>query len=467
MNDDKLSICCVGAGYVGGPTMAVIADRCKRATVTVVDQDDARIAAWNSERLPVFEPGLEEVVRRNRGESLFFSTEIDATIREAEIIFIAVNTPTKTYGIGTGRAADMKFLEICARRIAAVAEGHKVVVEKSTVPVRTAETVRTILDTRTEGASFQVLSNPEFMAEGSAIRDLEQPDRVLIGGERSPEGDEAVALLKSVYASWVPEEKILTTDLWSSELTKLIANAFLAQRISSINAVSALCEATGADVEEIANAIGKDRRIGPDFLKSSVGYGGSCFQKDILNLVYLCETFGLQEVADYWEHVVRINDYQKRRFSNRIIEALFGTVSGKRIAVLGFAFKKDTNDVRESPAIYVCRDLLAEHATVAVYDPRVEPEQIRSSLSATDDSSAGTAADSVGTPAVEVCSDPYAAANGAHAIAVLTDWDEFRDLDYQRIYDSMAKPACLFDGRNVLDLAELRQLGFRTFGIGR
>ena len=467
MNDEKLSICCVGAGYVGGPTMAVIADRCKRATVTVVDQDDARIAAWNSDRLPIFEPGLEEVVRRNRDRSLFFSTEIDATIRRSDIVFIAVNTPTKTYGIGSGRAADMEFLEICARRIAEVAEGHKVVVEKSTVPVRTAETVRTILDTRIEGASFQVLSNPEFMAEGSAIRDLEQPDRVLIGGERSPEGDQAVAQLKSVYASWVPEDKILTTDLWSSELTKLIANAFLAQRISSINAVSALCEATEADVEEISNAIGKDRRIGPDFLKSSVGFGGSCFQKDILNLVYLCETFGLQEVADYWEHVVRINDYQKRRFSKRIIEELFGTVSGKRIAVLGYAFKKDTNDIRESPAIYVCRDLLAEQASLAIYDPRVEQEQLRSSLDAAGDAKGGTTAKSAGAPEVEICPDPYAAAKGAHAIAVLTDWDEFRDLDYQRVFDSMAKPACLFDGRNVVDLVKLQRIGFRTFGIGK
>jgi UDPglucose 6-dehydrogenase len=465
LNDDKLSICCVGAGYVGGPTMAVIADRCEHAIVTVVDQDSDRIAAWNSDRLPIFEPGLDEVVLRNRGRSLFFSTEIDATIRASDIIFIAVNTPTKTYGVGTGRAADMQFLELCARRIAEVAEGHKVVVEKSTVPVRTAETVRTILDTRTEGASFQVLSNPEFMAEGSAIRDLEDPDRVLIGGERSPDGAKAVEQLKSVYANWVPEEKILTTDLWSSELTKLIANAFLAQRISSINAVSALCEATEADVEEISNAIGKDRRIGPEFIKSSVGFGGSCFQKDILNLVYLCETFGLKEVADYWEHVVRINDYQKRRFSNRIVEALFGTVSGKRVAVLGFAFKKDTNDIRESPAIYVCRDLLAEHASLAIYDPRVEADQVRSSLGAGDDGS-GTANDAAAAE-VEICSDPYAAAEGAHAIAVLTDWDEFRELDFQRIHDSMASPACLFDGRNLLDLDVLQKIGFRTFGIGK
>lgn len=463
MSDDKLSICCVGAGYVGGPTMAVIADRCKRATVTVVDQDSDRIAAWNSDRLPIFEPGLDEVVLRNRGCSLFFSTEIDTTIRESDIIFIAVNTPTKTYGVGAGRAADMKFLELCARRIAEVAEGHKVVVEKSTVPVRTAETVRTILDTRTDGASFQVLSNPEFMAEGSAVNDLEHPDRVLIGGEHSPAGDKAVAQLKSVYASWVPEEKILTTGLWSSELTKLIANAFLAQRISSINAVSALCEATEADVEEIAKAIGKDRRVGPEFLKSSVGFGGSCFQKDILNLVYLCETFGFQEVADYWEHVVRINDYQKRRFSKRIIEALFGTASGKRVAILGYAFKKDTNDIRESPAISVCRDLLDERATLAIYDPRVAADQVLASLGAGGDVEA--VADDV--PEVEVTADPYAAAAGAHAVALLTDWDEFRELDFERIYAAMVKPACLFDGRNLLDLEVLQKIGFRTFGIGK
>ena len=445
--------------------MAVIADRCEQAMVTVVDQDSDRIAAWNSEHLPVFEPRLEEVVKRNRDVSLFFSTEIDVAIRNSDIIFIAVNTPTKTYGLGTGRAADMKFVEICARRIAEVAEGQKVVVEKSTVPVRTAETVRAILDTRTDGASFQVLSNPEFMAEGSAIRDLEEPARVLIGGERSSEGDRAVAQLKSVYASWVPEEKILTTDLWSSELTKLIANAFLAQRISSINAVSALCEATEADVEEISNAIGKDRRIGPMFLKSSVGFGGSCFQKDILNLVYLCEIFGLQEVANYWEYVVRINDYQKRRFSKRIIEALFGTVSGKRVAILGYAFKKDTNDVRESPAIYVCRDLLAEHAVLAVYDPRVESDQVRSSLGMAGNGAADDVNDS--SLDVEICSDPYAAADGAHAVAILTDWDEFRELDFQRIYDSMTKPACFFDGRNLVDLEGLQKIGFQTFGIGK
>jgi UDPglucose 6-dehydrogenase len=325
------------------------------------------------------------------------------------------------------------------------------------VPVRTADAVRTIFEASRGKGELQVLSNPEFLAEGSAIQDLEAPDRVLIGGERTPEGNRAIEKLASVYAHWVPRKRIITTNLWSSELSKLTANAFLAQRISSINAISALCEATGADIDEIARAIGLDSRIGPKFLKSSVGFGGSCFQKDIFNLVYLCEHFGLEEVAEYWEQVVAMNDYQKRRFSRRIMEALFNTASGKRIAVLGFAFKKDTNDTRESASIYVCRDLLQEQAQLAIYDPKVSAERVHADLQPAEGSGGE----------VEICSDPYTAAAGAHAVAVMTEWDEFQTLDYQRIYDSMLKPALIFDGRNILDLERLREIGFKAEGIGK
>ena len=452
-----MKICCVGAGYVGGPTMAMIAHKCPEIEVTVVDYNADRIDAWNSDALPIFEPGLDEIVRSSRGRNLFFTTDRDRGVREADVIFIAVSTPTKDYGVGAGRAADLKYVESCARHIAAVVDSDTIVVEKSTVPVRTADAVRTILEASRGKGELQVLSNPEFLAEGSAIQDLETPDRVLIGGARTPEGDRAIEKLASVYAHWVPREKIVTTNLWSSELSKLTANAFLAQRISSINAISALCEATGADVDEIARAIGLDSRIGPKFLKSSVGFGGSCFQKDIFNLVYLCEHFGLEEVADYWEQVVHMNDYQKRRFSRRIMEALFNTASGKRIAVLGFAFKKDTNDTRESASIYVCCDLLQEQAQLAIYDPKVPVEQIHADLQLAE----GNGGE------VEICSDPYTAAAGAHAVAVMTEWDEFQTLDYQRIYDSMLKPALIFDGRNILDLEHLRAIGFKAEGIGK
>ena len=457
MPDQK--ICCIGAGYVGGPTMAMIAHKCPDVEVTVVDTDQERIDAWNSGPLPLFEPGLEALVAASRGRNLFFSSDVDRAIRAATIIFIAVNTPTKTYGLGAGRAADLSRVEGCARQIAAVAEGPKIVVEKSTVPVRTADAIRTILGASGDGnGPFQVLSNPEFMAEGTAISDLEHPDRVLIGSERTPAGEEAAQLLASLYARWIPSDRIITTNLWSSELCKLAANAFLAQRISSINAVSALCEATGADVDEIAHGIGLDRRIGSRFLQSSVGFGGSCFQKDILNLVYLCEHFELPEVAAYWHQVVALNDYQKRRFSGRITEALFNTAVGKRIAVLGFAFKKDTNDTRESAAIAVCGDLLREHAHLAIFDPGVSPEQIRADLRPHNEGGDGQ---------VEVCATAYEAAEGAHAVAVLTEWDEFRELDFERIYDAMLKPALVFDGRNVLDLERLREIGFRAVGIGK
>ena len=449
-----MKICCIGAGYVGGPTMAMIAKKCPDITVNVVDINAARIAAWNSDALPVFEPGLQAVVEEGRGRNLFFSTDVDKAIDEADIVFISVNTPTKTYGIGAGRAADLKYVELCARQIARVAKTDKIIVEKSTLPVRTAQSIRTILSETPSPAKFQVLSNPEFLAEGTAVADLENPDRVLIGGEKTPEGDKAVETLVSVYARWVPRAKILTTNLWSSELSKLTANAFLAQRVSSINAISALCEATQADVDEVARAIGTDSRIGPKFLKASVGFGGSCFQKDILNLSYLCGHFGLPDVADYWAKVVVMNDYQKHRFTRKVVETLFNTVSGKRIAIFGFAFKKDTNDTRESPAIMICRDLLAEQAHVAIYDPKVPAKQVYADLGREDD-------------AVEICKDSYEAAKDAHAVLVLTEWDAFKTLDYARIFKDMLKPAFLFDGRNILDLKALRQIGFKAFGVGK
>lgn len=457
-----MRICCIGAGYVGGPTMSVIADKCPHHRVTVVDLNSARIAAWNSDDLPVYEPGLDAVVRRARGRNLFFSTEVDAAIRDADMIFISVNTPTKTYGSGAGKAADLKYVELCARRIAEVATGPKIVVEKSTLPVRTAEAIKTILKNSPGGCRFEVLSNPEFLAEGTAVADLDKPDRVLIGGE-SPE---AIAKLVEVYANWVPKEKILTTNLWSSELSKLASNAFLAQRVSSINSISALCEKTGADVDEVARAIGTDSRIGPKFLKASVGFGGSCFQKDIFNLVYLCEHFGLPEVAAYWNQVVAMNDWQKHRFAKKVVEKLFNTVSGKRIAVLGFAFKKDTNDTRESAAIAVCRDLLAEQANLAIYDPKVPAAQILSDLGLSDFGSPVSNLESR-ISNLEVSSDPYSAASGAHALLILTEWDAFKELDYSKIYAGMKKPAFLFDGRNIVNLAELKRIGFEVSGIGR
>ena len=456
-----MKICCIGAGYVGGPTMAVIAEKCPHITVTVVDVDATKIEAWNNGNLPVFEPGLAEVVEQQRGKNLFFSTDRETAIAEADIIVVAVGTPTKKYGIGAGRAADLVYIEKCARDIAKMAKGPKIVVEKSTIPVRTADALKQILN-ESDSAQFQVLSNPEFLAEGTAIEDLHNADRVLIGGDQTPEGLKAIETLASVYANWIPRERILATNLWSSELSKLTANAFLAQRISSINAISALCEATGADVDEVARAIGTDSRIGPKFLKASVGFGGSCFQKDILNLVYLCEHFGLQEAADYWFKVVDMNDYQKKRFSGKIVNTLFNTVNGKKIAILGFAFKKDTNDTRESSSIYVCQDLIAENATVSIYDPKVTRENIFHDLGESE-------VDENGNPNrnVDIAADAYAACEGAHAVAILTEWDAFKDLDYQRIYDSMEKPACIFDGRNILDRAALEEIGFKTYGIGK
>ena len=459
-------ICCIGAGYVGGPTMAMIAKQCPEIPVHVVDLNQARIDSWNSDNLPVYEPGLDEVVREARGRNLTFSTRVNEAIRDSNMIFIAVNTPTKTFGIGAGRAANLEFIEKCARQIAEVSQGHKIVVEKSTLPVRTAEAVKRILQSAGNGCSFDVLSNPEFLAEGTAIEDLISPDRVLIGGESSA----AVQRLADIYGRWIPHDRILTTNLWSSELSKLTANAFLAQRVSSINAISALCEATGADVDEVARAIGTDSRIGPKFLRASVGFGGSCFQKDILNLVYLCEHFGLREVAAYWEQVVAMNDYQKRRFSEHIVKTMFNTVSDKKIAVWGFAFKKDTNDTRESPAIHVCHDLLNERAKLCIFDPRVPEAQVRSELLASFADTGGevSAKDRrLVETNVSVSRDSYEAAAGAHAIAVLTEWDEFKSLDARRIYSNMMQPAFIFDGRNILDRNTLKQIGFEVHSIGK
>jgi UDPglucose 6-dehydrogenase len=436
--------------------MAMIARKCADVQVTVVDMNAARIAAWNEGNLPIYEPGLDDIVAAARGKNLHFSTDVAGGIKKADIIFVAVNTPTKTYGVGAGRAADLRFIESVARTIAEHAESNKIIVEKSTIPVKTADTIVSILSSNTKGLKFQVLSNPEFLAEGTAVRDLENPDRVLIGGERTPDGDRAVKALADVYARWVPRDRIITTNLWSSELSKLVANAFLAQRISSINSISALCEATGADVDEVANAIGKDSRIGPKFLKASVGFGGSCFQKDILNLTYLCESFGLPDVAAYWTQVVAMNDWQKHRFSTRIVKSLFNSVADKKIAVLGFAFKKDTDDTRESAGINVCRSLLAEQANVCVYDPKVHAEGIRKDVLGT-----------VENPRLSVAADAYAACAGAHAIAVVTEWDEFKGLDYAKIFAGMPKPAWIFDGRNILDLEALRKIGFKVAAIGK
>lgn len=490
-----MKITCIGAGYVGGPTMAVIAGKCPDIQVTIVDVNAQRIAAWNDQNLdhlPVYEPGLKEVIKKTRGRNLFFSTDVEGAIHKADIIFISVNTPTKTYGVGKGMAADLKYIELCARQIAEVATSDKIIVEKSTLPVRTAQAIKTILEnggkshpgktvtnpsphqSLSPAPKFQVLSNPEFLAEGTAIDDLHNPDRVLIGGEQTPEGLKAIETLTEVYARWVPRERILQTNIWSSELSKLTANAFLAQRISSINSISALCERTGADVEEIARAIGADSRIGPKFLKASVGFGGSCFQKDILNLVYLCRHFNLPEVADYWEQVIKMNDYQKHRFAKQMIDSLFNTVSGKKIAMLGWAFKKDTNDTRESAAVYVATELLNDRAEIHVYDPKVTREQILQDLKYLAVASKATYGESIPDSAngefegaLIVHKDPYEAMVHAHAIAIMTEWDEFKTYDWQRVYNQMLHPAFIFDGRNILDAQKMKYIGFEIKTIGK
>lgn len=453
-------IACIGAGYVGGPTMAVIAQHCPDIQVTIVDLNAARIAAWNDsnlENLPVYEPGLDAVVVEARGRNLFFSTDVNKAIEEADMIFISVNTPTKTYGKGKGQAADLKYIELCARQIAAISTTDKIVVEKSTLPVRTAAALKSILENTGNGVKFDILSNPEFLAEGTAVTDLQNPDRVLIGGEN----DEAIQVLVEVYANWVPRERILTTNLWSSELSKLVANAFLAQRVSSINAISELCEVTEANVDEVSRAIGADSRIGPKFLKASVGFGGSCFQKDILNLVYIARSYGLHKVADYWEQVIIMNDHQKTRFAERIIQTMYNTVNGKKIAFLGWAFKKDTNDTRESAAIYVADHLLDEEAEIVVYDPKVSAEQVYQDLDYL-----GTRSSADNRRLVTVVSTSTEAILDAHALAILTEWDEFKSYDWATIKVQMKKPSFVFDGRKLLSSAEMKALGFDYYAIG-
>jgi UDPglucose 6-dehydrogenase len=430
-----IKICCIGAGYVGGPTMAMIAKKCPDIQVTVVDINASRIAAWQSDELPIYEPGLDEVVKEALGRNLFFSTEVDQGIRDADIVFVSVNTPTKTFGEGAGFASDLQYWELCARRIKEVSTSDKIIVEKSTLPVRTAEAMERVLHSGQTQVHFEVLSNPEFLAEGTAIADLEDPDRVLIGGHETPSGQKALQTLVDIYATWIPRERILTANVWS------------------INAISALCEATEADVGEVAHAIGTDSRIGSKFLKASIGFGGSCFKKDILNLVYLCESYGLQEPADYWRQVVTMNEYQETRFVTNMLHNMFNTIAGKRIAIFGFAFKADTGDTRESPAIKVCRKLAGEHAKVVVSDPKAMGNAKLEMPDLLDQ--------------IDFEEDPYKAAEGAHAVAILTEWKQYKELDYSRIYDSMAKPAFLFDGRNMLDHSALFEIGFEVYSIGK
>lgn len=453
-------IACVGAGYVGGPTMSVIAQKNPDITITVVDLNQSRIDAWNDpdlDNLPIYEPGLDAVVAEARGRNLFFSTDVDQAIEEADMIFISVNTPTKTYGKGKGQAADLKYIELCARQIARVAKNDKIVVEKSTLPVRTAAALKSILDNTGNGVNFHILSNPEFLAEGTAVPDLHNPDRVLIGGE----DQEAIEALVQIYEAWVPRDRILTTNLWSSELSKLVANAFLAQRVSSINAISELCEVTGANVDEVSRAIGYDSRIGPKFLKASVGFGGSCFQKDILNLVYIARSYNLTAVADYWEQVILLNDHQKDRFAQKIIQTMYNTVNGKKIAFLGWAFKKDTNDTRESAAIYVADHLLDEEAEIVVYDPKVSAEQIYRDLDYL-----GTRSPAENRRLLTVVNESREALTGAHAVAILTEWDEFKQYDWAEVKNGMKKPAFVFDGRKILNRKQLEGFGFQYYAIG-
>ncbi len=449
----KKNILCIGAGYVGGPTMAMIASKCPECRITVVDIDPERIAAWNSENLPIYEPGLDNLVRTSRGRNLFFSTDIERGIRENSIIFVSVNTPTKSFGLGAGMAADLQYWEKTARLILVFSQSSKIVIEKSTLPVKTALAMERILNSKKNKIRFDVLSNPEFLAEGSAMHDLEFPDRVLIGSREDKNGKKARQIIVDIYRHWVPKERIITSGIWSSELSKLVSNAFLAQRISSINAISALCEKTEADIAEVSRAVGMDNRIGPKFLSASIGFGGSCFKKDILNLVYLCRTQGLVEVADYWEMVIKINDYQKERFLQTMLGAMFNTLAGKKICLWGFAFKANTGDTRESPAIYIARRLAEEKATVNISDPKAL-KNARKDLAGYND-------------LINYIEDPCKAAEGCDAIAVMTDWDIYRRLDFKKIFDSMEKPAFIFDGRNVLDDKLCFEIGFNVYPIGK
>jgi UDPglucose 6-dehydrogenase len=459
------NICCIGAGYVGGPSMAVIADKCLDIEVNVVDINLKRTELWNSEdlaNLPVFEPGLDRIIERCRGRNLFFSTNVSKNIEKADIIFISVNTPTKNNGVGAGQASDLKWVEECSRQIAKYASGHTIIVEKSTVPVRTAQTIKTILEYHIDDSSenpsktFSVLSNPEFLAEGTAINDLNYPDRVLIGGD----DEESIEVLAKIYQKWIDPSKIIRTKIWSSELSKLTANAFLAQRISSINSIAALCEKTEADIVEVVEAIGSDKRIGKDFLLSGPGFGGSCFQKDLLNLIYIAKSYGLNQVADYWQAVLDLNKWQKNRISELIVANLFGTVSGKKIAIFGFAFKANTNDTRESPSILICKNLIMEGAKLFIYDPKVAELDISNELNS----------DVQKTINHNGCwiksNDPLDACLNADAIIFLTPWDEFKSFPFNKIYKSMRKPAWIFDARNCIDIDLVREIGFKVWRIG-
>ena len=447
------NILCIGAGYVGGPTMAVIAEKCPQYKVTIVDINEEKIAKWKTDDLPIYEPGLLEVVKKVRDKNLFFSTDVSSSINEADIIFVSVNTPTKTFGEGSGKASDLQYIEKTARQILASSDSNKIVVEKSTLPVRTAEALERVLNSNEKGVRFEIVSNPEFLAEGSAVKDLFNPDRVLIGSRETKTGLEARAELVKIYKNWIPEERILTSNIWSSELSKLTANAFLAQRISSINSLSALCEVTGADVQEVSHNIGADSRIGSKFLNASVGFGGSCFKKDILNLVYICESLGLKEVAEYWEQVIKMNDYQETRFVKNMLKNMFNTLAGKKVALFGFAFKANTGDTRETPAYYISKMLMEENADLVISDPKAIPNA-RIDL-----------ADYLDKIVFE--EDPYVAAENADAIAVVTEWQLFTELDYRKIYDSMRKPAHIFDGRNILNHKELFEIGFEVHPLGK
>jgi UDPglucose 6-dehydrogenase len=452
MNFEK-NILCIGAGYVGGPTMAMIAHKCPQYKVTVVDINPDRIASWNSDDLPIYEPGLDGVVKSSRERNLFFNTDIEKGIKESDIIFVSVNTPTKTFGEGAGMASDLQYWEKTARQILDCAESSKIIVEKSTLPVRTARAMERILKSNNNHINFDVVSNPEFLAEGTAIRDLENPDRVLIGSRETETGLKARGEIVEIYRHWVPQEKIITSNVWSSELSKLVANAFLAQRISSINSISALCEKTEADVGEVSKAVGMDTRVGNKFLNASVGFGGSCFKKDILNLVYLCRSYGLEEVADYWENVVKINEYQEQRFVLTILKAMFNTLAGKKICLFGFAFKADTGDTRESPAIFIAKKLVEEKAQIVITDPKAL-ENAKADLQGLNGK-------------LNFIEDHYEAALGCDAIAVVTEWDIYKDLDYNKIFKSMRKPAFIFDGRNILDHQDLFKIGFNVYPIGK
>ena len=459
-------ICCIGAGYVGGPTMAVIADKCPHLRITVVDINKKRINDWNNENtkmLPIYEPGLDEIILRCRGVNLYFSTNLSLELSQSDIIFISVNTPTKTKGLGAGQASDLKWIEKSARQIAKHAKNNTIIVEKSTIPVKTAETIKEILQTSSENnqeeKKFFVLSNPEFLAEGTAIENLINPDRILIGGE----DENAINVLSDIYSNWVPKEKILKTNIWSSELSKLTANAFLAERISSINSISALCEKTGADISEVSRAIGMDSRIGDKFLNSGPGFGGSCFKKDILSLVYICNYYGLKETADYWERVILVNEWQQKRISEAIIRNLFGTISNKTLGILGFAFKANTNDTRESPAIKICKELINEGANLLIYDPKVSCEEIAKDLNQKENNSTEF---TVETGSWKSCTTKEEVSHNADAIIILTEWEEFKSIDWEKIKKNMRSPSWLFDTRNISDYKLAKNNGFKIWKIG-